>query len=149
MSKKKSKEKPSSEFLDSEKRTWKISLTVASFKKILNDTGFNIGKPDSDGQIPGMSDIISFCEILYSVLEDQCKDYGLSPEEFAECMWGDTLQDAQIAFMESYASFCPSQQAKAIRRRLAMIQSLVDRKISEEESLSEEELSKQAIDLLG
>ena len=144
MKKEKSKKKPTVKFQDEDGREWSIRLHIGAFQKVLNDTGFNIGKPDDEGQIPGMSDLITFCQILFSVLEKQANEYGLGPEEFAECMWGDTLHSAQIAFMEAYADFCPSQQAKAIRRRLATIRKAVDHKMNEEVNLSDEELLKQA-----
>ena len=88
-------------FKDEKGDTWGVDLTVGSLLRVKTATGFDlIDKPDSMPQ-----NLAALVDILWVTLEPQLTAKGVSQEDFAERLGGDSLEAAIDCFMEEWADF--------------------------------------------
>lgn len=107
------------EFIDDSGRTWVVEINVLTVKRIKDTTSFNVVDLMA-ARAAGLQEIstnpVLLVEVLYCCLEEQADEAGVSPEEFARSIAGDSLFAAMTAFLAAFVNFCPRPDArKALR----------------------------------
>jgi len=95
-------------FTDSANRTWTISLTVDSAKRVKGLLGVNLLELDT-GDPPLLTrlgtDVILLCDVAYAIVKPQADAAGVSDEQFGSALGGDAILAAQTALYEELADF--------------------------------------------
>ncbi len=94
-------------FVDRHGREWRLELTLLFIKELRINAEVSLGKA-SDADKLGetvFSDPEKMGRAFWVLCEKQAEKANLSPEEFADCFDGDTLERATLAFMEMCIDF--------------------------------------------
>lgn len=96
-------------FTDSDGETWEVQVTGATIKALLGDPlRIDLGKPD-EGEPPLITrydlDIAFKVDVLYEVLREQCDAREINGLEFARRLKGNSLADANEAFLSEWRDF--------------------------------------------
>ena len=105
------------QFQDTEGRQYNIKVTIPRMRWIRDEIGVDLGRKDAF--IALSANPIDLVNVIYMLVKDQADKYKLTDVQFGEAMDGDTLEQAWQAFSEAYLSFCPSHQAKLLRKLMA------------------------------
>ena len=109
-------------FKDKNGLEWNVEVNMATVKRVKNATGINIADLDNVEFMQKLKDdLIFLIDLLYLVCKPQADERGINDEAFAGLIFGDVLEQAVSAFLESYVDFFP----QGTRRRLRAAQSLV------------------------
>ncbi len=95
-------------FVDGKKRSWEVSVTVATLvkaKSLLDVDLLTIIDKDSPLLTRLIEDPVLLCNLLYVTVKEQADAGKISDEEFGRGLSGDTLNDATRAFLEGLACF--------------------------------------------
>lgn len=111
-------------FKDNAGRTWTISVTVASIKRVRDLCDVDLldaaqsGK-SNDGLIARLAtDPILLCNVVYALCQPEATAAGVSDEQFGEAMGGDALDGATTALLEDLVAFFPNARRKVLGRAL-------------------------------
>ena len=111
-------------FKDKSGREWLLSLNLLQLERIQERVGVRIDRL-LDNQCAGLfelfGDLIAFGKVLWVLVERQAEAAKITPEQFAENVWGDPIEAACNAFIEALADFSPSRQRKALQALSAKI----------------------------
>lgn len=110
-----------SKFVDGKGTEWKLSLDVGLIQEVKDETGVDLSivSKDSSWITALFADAGKLVSILHLVCQDQIKELGLSPRDFARRFTGEVLEAAGDALVGSIADFFPrSRTAKALRENL-------------------------------
>jgi hypothetical protein len=119
-------------FKDYTGQEWALRLTTGSVADVKAETGINLALASretawveavfgADGKL---------ASILWVLCEAQAKERGLTPEQFAHLLDGETLSAAGDALGEAIALFTPrSAVAQAMRRGLAATFAATDKRL--------------------
>ncbi len=119
------------QFTDHKGDTWTLLVTYGSGKRVLAETGVNLGNISQDMSWVDMifGDTGKLVSVLWVLCAEQAKDKGVTPEEFGERFDGPTLEAAGIALANSVSGFVPrSKIAKAIQNGLSKVLEVADEK---------------------
>lgn len=133
-------------FTDKEGRSWQLSLTIGSAKRVRDLLGVNLLEPET-GEPPLITrigtDEILLCDIIYCLCFHQAQSRGLTDEQFGELLCGDVILAAQEAFYSELLDFFQKRgrrdRAAAIRKQMEVIRLSVDRAQQEIEAFEIEE----------
>lgn len=108
-------------FNDENGRTWHLRINVPVMRRVQETTGEDLGKllgGTWDGIIELVTNPIRFASVLFGLCKVEAEDRGLSRDGFEELIFGDTLQEAQLAFLDAVTYFFPKRQGEILRARL-------------------------------
>ncbi len=121
-------------FTDKEGRSWDITLTVGSAKRVRDLLDVNLLEPEA-GDPPLITrigtDEILLCDIIYCLCRPQAQSRSLTDEQFGELLCGDVILAAQEAFYAEMLDFfrlrARKDRAMAIRKQMEVIRLAVSR----------------------
>lgn len=106
------------QFQDKKGRTWRLDLTVGAVRRVKETCGVVDLYAALEGTvlIQLATDLPLFVDVLWTIIEPQAREAGVTDIDFGEAMAGEQLEAATEAFIEALAGFFvrPGQQA-AIR----------------------------------
>lgn len=109
------------QFVDSAGRTWSIVITVATLRRVkhaLRVQLLDAVNPDAKLCAQLGLDACLLADCLYLVCEEQCRDRGVSDEEFGRALAGDAIGEAAEALLRGIADFFPNRAQRMARHRL-------------------------------
>lgn len=122
---------------DTTGRAWATVINVGTVKRVKSLTGKNI-LDLAGGQLAGevMADPCLLCDILYAIHQAEATEKGITDEQFAECLSGDSIGEATDALMAELIDFFPNSQrrnllAEAMKRAKAEEARIIERAKSE------------------
>ena len=115
-------------FNDSAGRTWTLSMTIDSVKRVRDLLKVNLLEPEA-GDPPILTriatDEILLCDIIYCLIKPQSDALGITDEQFGQALGGDAILNAQNAFYEEMSDFFQKRgrtdRATAIGKQQLMI----------------------------
>ena len=121
-------------FVDKQNRSWEVSLTVGSAKRVRDLLGVNLLEPEA-GEPPLVTrigtDEMLLCDIIYCICKPQADKLDLTDEQFGELLCGDVILAAQEAFYAEMLDFFHQRgrmdRATAIRKQMEVIRLSVAR----------------------
>lgn len=133
------------EFKDNQGRVWKVSVTVATLKRVKELTGVNLGTDLAESVKSVTGDPILLCDVLYAVCKPQCDEKGVSDVSFGESLGGDSIGAATDAFLEGITDFLsdPVRRAhmkSALAKMRAATEAAIDKAAKELESITPEQV---------
>ena len=122
------------QFVDSNGRTWAISMTIDAVKRCRDLLGVNLMEPES-GDPPLITrigtDEILLCDLIYCLVKPEADRQEISDEEFGRAMGGDAILHAQNAFYEEMIDFFlqrgRADRAKAMQKQQEVISLAVEK----------------------
>lgn len=110
-------------FTDNTKREWSIDINVSAVKKVRNLLDFNLAKIDDNLIATLIDDPVLLVDIIYVLCQEQCKEAGITDEQFGRAMAGDAIALATEAFVEELVNFIPNpRQRETIGKALEQIE---------------------------
>jgi len=127
-------------FTDNEDRTWPVTLTIGSAKRVRGLLGLNLlepCEPDTTAEGEGLpvltrlgTDVMLLCDVIFALVKPQADQQGVTDEQWAEAMGGDAILAAQQAFYEELVDFFHRQGRqdveKAVRTQQRMIELVIE-----------------------
>ena len=108
-------------FNDRDGVAWDLDLTIAGARKLKSRLDFDIDNVVTFDPKAGKStlerlstDIELLFNVIYVLCEKQCRDKGLSEEDFAAGFDGDIIEKATDALLEEIINFTPPQKRKVL-----------------------------------
>ena len=98
-------------FKDSTGRAWTVAVNVAAIKLVRGLIGVDLYNLFSDSGKPFaalLGDPVQLVDTLYCLCREECRQRGLSDEDFGRLMAGETLSLATDALVESLIDFFPN-----------------------------------------
>ena len=96
-------------FMDTKNRQWNLAVTVSSVKRVRELLDVDIlGLLDDDNKavLRALStDDIMMVNVIFAIIKPQADELGIDDVDFGECMAGDAIANAYIAFTEELANF--------------------------------------------
>jgi len=102
-------------FTDGAGRTWSVAVNVDALQRVRDV--LKCDPLDVEQFVPRIiDDPIFLCDVVYCICKPQAETANVSDVEFRRAMGGDSLLQAQTAFLEELADFFPSlAKRKAVR----------------------------------
>ena len=95
-------------FPDTTGRTWTIALTIDAAKRVRSLLDVNLLELEA-GDPPLLTrlgtDVILLCDVIFALVKPQADAAGVSDEQFAAALGGETILAAQTAFYEELVDF--------------------------------------------
>lgn len=117
------------QFHDTTTQMWKISITVATVKRVRDLIGVDLLEI-VDGSLLErlMRDPVLLVDVVYAVIKPQADELDITDEEFGERMFGDPIEFATKALLDELVAFCPSpRDRKNLGRVLEATNQVMDR----------------------
>lgn len=99
-------------FSDKSGRSWSLEMTIGAVDRVKRGTNGRINLLHPEGLIDGqqlqlilISDLLEFWEVLFLLVEPQCKADGITAEQFGDLMSADCLVEAQAVFWREWSDF--------------------------------------------
>jgi len=135
-------------FTDIHGNKWTVGVTVNTVKRVKALLGIDMIN-DIEGFIKQMQCIITRCDVLYVVCQDEAVERNISDAQFAGGLAGSVLRESYDALMEAYAAFIPDPEAAAKLRVVQekynavgeKILALIDKKMPQIERKMDEEVA--------
>jgi hypothetical protein len=140
-------------FTDSASRTWTISLTIDSVKRVRDLLNVNLLEPEA-GEPPLLTrigtDEILLCDIIYCLIKPQADSLGVTDQQFGQSLGGDVILAAQNAFYDEIIDFFQklgrTDRAKAAATQQKMINLAIDKVTS---NLNQIDVEKKMTEIFG
>ena len=121
-------------FPDTTGRTWTVALTIDAAKRVRSLLDVNLLELEA-GDPPLLTrlgtDVILLCDVIFALVKPQADAAGVSDEQFAAALGGETILAAQTAFYEELVDFFRklgrTDLAKAVDAQRRMIDLAVAR----------------------
>ncbi|HOD84164.1 MAG TPA: hypothetical protein PKG77_22300 [Phycisphaerae bacterium] len=112
-------------FVDNAGRTWTVSITVDSIKRVKGLLALNLLDTVGGDLLEKLvGDPVLLCDVVYALCKPQAEQAGVSDEDFGRAMAGDAIERATTALLEDLVDFFPGQRrallAKALDKLRAM-----------------------------
>lgn len=93
-------------FTDTKGRTWDLTLTIGTIKRVKNTLGIDILAIE-DGQflVDLSRDVWKLVDMVYVIIKPQADAQGVSDEDFGEALGGEALANASDAFLLAVENF--------------------------------------------
>lgn len=106
------------QFLDEQNRTWGIRVDVTTLRKVRERVGIDLTKVFSSREsLEGLvCDVITLVDVLHALCLEQCESRKVDAEGFATALYGDSIDRATSALMESIIDFFPQGRGKILRQ---------------------------------
>jgi len=116
-------------FVDNMGRTWTVSITYGTIRRVRELLGINLAEPQQ-GEPPLLTrlgtDVMLLCDVIFALIRPQAEQQGVDDEQWAAAMGGEAILAAHDAFYEALEAFFRDagrlDLAKAVRKQLTMIQ---------------------------
>ena len=117
-------------FSDNAGRTWTLSLTYGSAKRVKALLGNDVDLLAIEQGTPPLltrlaTDVVVLCDVIFALLKPQADEQGVTDEQWAEAMGGEAIMAAQDALYEEIISFFQSRAradvVAAARKQKVMI----------------------------
>jgi len=105
-------------FTDIHGRTWTVNITIGTVKRVKQRLGIDMLK-EVELFLKQIQDIITLCDVLYVVCQDEADKHGITDEQFGGSLAGSAILQAKEALMEAYMAFFPDPEVAA---RLRVVQ---------------------------
>mgnify|MGYP007071574195 CR=1 FL=1 len=119
-------------FTDTAGRTWELSVTVGTIKRVRDLVGVDLYRLVDDsfrGLSELMADPVRLVDVLYCLCQGQAEAAKVTDEQFGQGLAGDVLAQASESFVEALIDFFPDarsrqnlravlEKGKAVRDRL-------------------------------
>ena len=126
-------------FEDRHGRTWSMSITVATVKRVLEATGVNLANILDDKMKP-LAELLSNTVKLVDVCWVCCDQGSGTESEFADGLAGDAFERCTNAFLEELVAFFPKRQRETLTEMLekstALMNVLADKDMEKLRSVS-------------
>lgn len=104
-------------FVDLRQRQWVLELTVGLAQEIRRDESIDLLNAHNGEALTKLaSDDERLVRVLWMVIDSRATELGVTPEEFARSLGGETLGDAMTALEEAIVLFTPPAKRLAIRK---------------------------------
>lgn len=104
-------------FVDNSGKTWTVSITVGTIKRVKDLLGINLIQAITGDLIEKLeTDICLFVDILYVVCKDQAQANSISDEKFGTLLGGDSLEQATDCFLDELISFFPEAKRRLYQK---------------------------------
>ncbi len=141
-------------FKDKDGNPWEIDFTIGLMEEVKAKTEVDLLDPvNEDSQLImslspiGVKGIVLFCNTLYLVCEDQCKERELSSSQFGKLLSSTSLKDAYEAFFKEWEDFFLSlgrtDIAEAMKRWKELIAQGMEELVEEIKKITMEDVQKQ------
>ena len=107
-------------FTDTDRRLWKVRLSIPVMDRVRDETGVDIGVWDNL-QVVNMS-AIDLTNVLWVMVAPQAKKMRVTRDTFRAAVSGAALHDAQKAFIDEFLLFVPRDRQRALTRAIAFQQ---------------------------
>lgn len=99
-------------FKDKLGREWRIEATFGSYARVNASTGVKLHDiaTESRESLTQLADPFTLGAVLWSMIEPQAQERGVSPEQFYDAIDGTVLVDAHVALVEEMIFFCHPRQ---------------------------------------
>ena len=116
-------------FKDNAQRTWTLSITIESIKRVRQELGFNLTRSDFDKMLQELlGDPVQLCDVIFCLIKPDAEKLNVSDADFGRAMAGDTIEQAATALLEELADFTPNARDRAqLQRVIAALWSLSDK----------------------
>ena len=134
------------EFRDNEGRTWLVTVTTTTLKRVKSLLNVDLGKMATDGSLYKVlaDDPILLCDLLYAICKPEADERKLSDEDFGRGLAGDAIDAATTALMEGLIDFFPKGRRALHRKALAKFRTLEAKAIrNAEDRIDSDELDKE------
>lgn len=108
-------------FTDKQGRTWPLEITVGTvrdLRRMLDVDLLSINDAEADLIERLSTDAELLCNVLYVVCIQQCKETGVSDEDFGRALDGDAIRDATVSLDEAINRFFQNPRQAAIFKLL-------------------------------
>ena len=115
-------------FTDNAGRTWVVSVTVGTIKRVRALCGVDLANiiTMEPGQTPKVdllerlaTDPVLLVDVLYAVCKDEADSKRVSDEEFGRGMTGDAIELATSALLDEIIDFFPEAKRRVFAKILA------------------------------
>jgi len=123
------------EFRDNEGRTWLVTVTTTTLKRVKSLLGVDLGKMAADGSLYQVlaDDPILLCDLLYAICRPEADAREIKDEDFGRGLAGDAIDAATTALMEGLIDFFPKGRRELHRKALAKFRTLEQKAIQNAE----------------
>ena len=114
-------------FTDNTGRTWTLSITVGTIKRVRALCGVDLaniitmesGKTPNVGLLERLAaDPVLLVDVLFAVCKPEADTKGITDEEFGRAMAGDAIELAATALLDEIIDFFPEAKRKVFRKIL-------------------------------
>lgn len=116
-------ERPLKTFKDANGESWRIKITIGKVKEVRDNVNDDEGKAvDLFDYVNGnlayllFIDPVLFGDVLWTLCKDEAEGRKLTKEAFQDLLSGETLEQAERAFMEAFADFFPQAQKGQVQK---------------------------------
>jgi len=104
-------------FTDTTGHKWTVAVNIGTVKRVRARLGIDMLDPDVF--ITLMKDLITICDVIYVLCQDDIDKQGLTEEQFMARLGGPVLLEARDALTAAYSVFLPDPESAA-RFRVVM-----------------------------
>jgi hypothetical protein len=106
-------------FKDSKGREWQVCLNLGTARQCKRDLGFDFMAGGEDHPILKLSaDVVLLGDVLWALCQKQAVERGVTEQDFAEGLLGDSLDAATDALSRAFTDFCPNPKRRETLARL-------------------------------
>ncbi len=134
------------EFRDNEGRTWLVTVTTTTLKRVKSLLDVDLGRMAADGSLYKVlaDDPILLCDLLYAICKPEADAREIKDEDFGRGLAGDAIDDATTALMEGLIDFFPKGRRDLHRKALAKFRTLEQKAIQNaEDRIDSDELDRE------
>lgn len=110
-------------FTDFKNERWDVVISVDTVRRVRRALDIDILQ--AEPFLKQLQDIVTLCDILFLVCEQEAKERGIDSEEFGRRLLGPALREARDALMEAYINFTPdpagAEKLRLIADRYAVV----------------------------
>lgn len=112
-------------FRDDAGREWPIRLDVRLARELRARARYDVfGPPENLAAV--IDNPEALVDALWVACESRARDLGVTPEDFAAGLAGDTIDAATAAFMEAVVDFFPQRRRAVMRAVLRQTEAALD-----------------------
>jgi hypothetical protein len=147
-------------FTDNQDRSWTIRVDVNAIKRVRKILSLDLNRlmHDKELLIEIAQDTVLLVDLLYVLVEDQCKAKNVTDTDFGSALVGDAIDAASEALLKAIIDFFPMRRRKALQAALeaankgqklamdkldeAISKGIMDRQIEKELTKIDQEIAK-------
>lgn len=103
------------QFKDKHGRPWNVEINTTAIKRVKSIAGVDLlNLTEEYGLFTRvLADPIQLVDVLYAVCEPQCREQGVTDEQFGEGMVGDVINEATQRLLDEVIGFFPNARQRA------------------------------------
>ena len=112
-------------FVDNAGRTWTVSITVDSIKRVKGLLGVNLLDAVGGDLLEKLvGDPVLLCDVVFALCKPQAEQASVSDEDFGRSMAGDAIERATTALLEDLVDFFPGLRRSLLAKALAKLRAM-------------------------